>query len=90
MKFSDLKIEGSNIYISLVKLCGDRIIADIEGYLTTEFGSPVFKMSKVVFTDGTHLDCEGEHDLPYLVEYNRKQVRVLPDEETLQALYDEE
>lgn len=42
------------------------------GCLTKEFDDPVFKMCDVIFEDGTELGCEGEHDLPYLVQSHRE------------------
>lgn len=68
--FQELRIPDSSFEISLVKLI-TKPIKDIRGYLTTEFGDPVFKMTKVEFEDGTFLGCEGEHDLPYLVRWGQ-------------------
>ena len=69
MKKADVAVPGSDLYISLNKLHG-KAVKDIHGYITTEFGDPTFKMSKVVFEDGTSVFCEGEHDLPYLTDIN--------------------
>ena len=57
--------------VSLSKLVGMQV-ADITGWLTTEFGDSTFELSEVVFVDGTRLSCEGEHDLPYLVSYGNE------------------
>lgn len=64
-------VDGSEYKLSLSKITG-RKIADVHGYITTEFGDPVFKLCALVFDDGTELDCEGEHDLPYFVNRGDK------------------
>lgn len=64
LKLEDYKI-GS--HIDLAKLVGKEI-ANISGYITTEFGDPTFQLSRIIFTDGTFLWVEGEHDLPYVVD----------------------
>ena len=77
----------SDYEIGLTKLIG-KPIKEVRGYLSMAFGyDAVFLMTKIEFTDGTFLDCEGEHDCPYLVEYD-KQPNF--DQETLNELYQEE
>jgi hypothetical protein len=72
--------------LSLVKLTG-KSIADITGRVVTEFSEPVFKLSEVVFSDGSKMSCEGEHDLPYLVTYpGQEQPNI--NEKSLMAIYD--
>lgn len=53
--------------ISLAKLAGKAVV-DLQGYISREFGDPTFKISKVIFADGTDSWVEGEHDHPYLGE----------------------
>lgn len=66
MKYEDAKsVRKGSSQLSLNKLM-EKNIVDIEGYITTEFGDPVFKISSVVFEDGTDEFAEGEHDMPYL------------------------
>jgi len=81
-------LKAGDYEISLTKLIG-KPIADVRGYLTAEFGEPIFKMTKVEFEDGTFLGCEGEHDLPYLVNWGRTE-QPNYDAETLERLYDED
>jgi hypothetical protein len=64
----DVLADGSDWELSLVKLAG-KSIKDITGYISEEFGTPTFKMHTVVFEDGLEMGCEGEHDMPYLVNY---------------------
>ena len=64
----DVLVEGSDYQLSLVKLTGKKI-KDIVGYISTEFGDPIFKLCFVVFEGGSEMGCEGEHDMPYLVNY---------------------
>lgn len=86
IKYSDLKIEGSHT-ISLCDLIGKEI-KDIQGYLTNEFGEPVFRVSTLIFEDGTSMMFEGEHDCPYLVDgYKGNQPNY--DQETLIRIYKE-
>ena len=65
----DVLVEGSDYRISLMKLTGKKI-KDIEGYVSTAFCEPVFLLCAVVFDDGSKFGCEGEHDLPYLTDYD--------------------
>lgn len=90
MKHEDALAECSDYEISLTKVLGKKV-KDIRGYVTREFDSSVFCMTRVEFDDGTFLGCEGEHDLPYLVDWGR------PDspercneysEETLDEIYE--
>lgn len=89
MKLVDVRVDETKYAnISLSKLMGKRI-ADIEGSLRNEFGDVSFKLTKVVFEDGTDLHCEGEHDFPYLTGgYGDKAVE-LPTE-VMEALYEEQ
>jgi hypothetical protein len=82
-----IQSDGYEWEISLRKLVG-KPIADIWGMTADEFGEPSFKLTRVVFEDGTTLDVEGEHDFPYLVEGNAAQPNF--NEETLRRLYEEE
>lgn len=85
----DILVAPDSHRISLKALTG-KSIADIEGYITTEFGEPCFKLCEVVFEDGSGAACEGEHDLPYLVEsYSRPPAPNL-DPDTLGALDEQE
>lgn len=70
--------------ISLAKLVGRRI-ADVHGYVTDEFGQPNFKVTNIVFDDGTKVRVEGEHDFPYL-SMDRRNTPPGLDEATLAAL----
>ena len=86
IKYEDIKVEGSTYLISLVKLIG-KPIKDIQGYFTKEFGDVTFKVTDLVFEDGSEMGFEGEHDLPYLVSYASGQTNF--DYETLERLYEE-
>ena len=83
--YTDLIV--SDYEISLSKLTG-KVIADIRGYISSELGDPVFKLTKVEFTDGTFVGIEGEHDFPYLVRWDEDQPNC--DEETLERLEEEQ
>lgn len=75
----------SSYELSLSKLVGKKIV-DIVGYATDPFGgTPLFKINKIVFDDGTYVRLEGEHDVPY-IPANDKLNNM--DEETLQSLID--
>lgn len=63
VNYKDIQVENSH-YISLSAWMGP--IKDIHGYISEEFGDPVFKLRKIIFEDGTQIDVEGEHDCPYL------------------------
>jgi hypothetical protein len=68
IKFEDVQYKGDDTLISLVKLSGKKIV-DITGYISTEFGDPVFALCNIILEDEEDLWCEGEHDLPYLTNY---------------------
>lgn len=87
IQLSDIRVEGSIYHISLAKLIGKPVV-DIHGLLTNEFGDATFMLTSVQFADGTMLEVEGEHDLPYLVEGRHKQPNF--DEETLNRLHEED
>ena len=50
-----------------------KSIADVDGYWTVEFGddNPVFKLCWLLLSDGTRLSIEGEHNLPYLLDFEK-------------------
>jgi len=79
-------VDGSDYLLSLNKLTGFTIV-DIHGYISREFDEPVFKLCKLVFLDGTEIDVEGEHDLPYLCADDK--VKGL-SEEFLDSIKDED
>jgi hypothetical protein len=87
LKVEDLRPEGSDYEISLPKLLGKQV-KDIKGYITKEFGDPVFQLTWIVFNDGTEVNCEGEHDLPYVVQVRDTNPNL--DDEVLNDLYDQE
>lgn len=70
-EYKDVQVEGSTYLISLKKVLSKSIV-DIHGYLSCEFDAPTFKLSRVIFEDGTELGVEGEHDFPYLVQSHRE------------------
>jgi len=84
MNAQDYMVEGSDYLVSLTKLVGDDI-ADVMGYVTYEFGDATFKLSQVVFKDGTTVWVGGEHDCAYL-EYGKDAPKNLGTE-TLEALW---
>jgi hypothetical protein len=88
MNLADVRIKNGSLYpnFSLTKLCG-KTISDVEVSLTREFGQVSVKLKSIGFTDDTKLWCEGEHDLPYVTDISGT---VLPDEDFLNALYNEE
>lgn len=65
------EIEVSEYEVGLCKILGKEI-KEVRGYISNEFDDPTFKMTKIEFTDGTLLGCEGEHDYPYLVTWARE------------------
>lgn len=54
-------------------------IVDVYGYISNEFGDPVFKLCRIALSDGTAVDVAGEHDLPYL--YNDPEKFIYPEGE---------
>lgn len=83
----DIKSDQYDWCISLKKLIG-KDVSDIEGYICREFGDVSLKIIKVVLSDGTRMDVEGEHDFPYLCACNSSSQPNFNDE-TLGRLYAE-
>lgn len=52
--------------ISLTDLFPGREIQTVTGLISYEFGEIGFELSRILFTDGTFVWCEGEHDHPYI------------------------
>lgn len=69
---------------SLTLTLGKKI-KDIYGYVSAEFGEDtlVFKITRIIFEDGTDEQVEGEHDFPYIPAQNNDtyELHYKPDEE---------
>lgn len=89
MKNADVRPDGDDFYISLSKLTGLGI-ADIWGYITSEFGEPVFKVSRIIFSNGLHCGVEGEHDFPYLTTYPSDVIPGIDDGDIMRELDEDE
>lgn len=79
-QLNEVRFEDSNYELSLSKMT-DKKIKDVCGYISMEFGDPVFKLTTIVMEDGTKYGAEGEHDMPYLTDM---------DDEMMQDLYNQE
>lgn len=77
-KAAEAKAQAS-YRVSLCEYLGGTI-ADVQGYAVTD-PAPAFKLTKIVFSDGSEIDVEGEHDHPYVVGFN-----VLLDADVLQCV----
>ena len=69
-------VDGSDYLLSYSKMTGKKV-RDIEGYVTDEFGDCTFKLCTIVFEDGSSQSVEGEHDLPYLIDYDDKIIKLM-------------
>ena len=58
-------------------------IKDIEVSISYEFGDPTIQLFKLILDDDSYAWCEGEHDMPYLVEGSDGS---LPSDEELEKL----
>lgn len=59
------QFKTSDFEYGLAKIMGQSI-KEVHGYISTEFDEPMFKMTSIELEDGTMIQCEGEHDMPYL------------------------
>ena len=82
--YDDIKI---GTYECGLTLLTGREIKEVRGYLSQEFGDAVFKVTEIEFEDGSHIDVEGEHDIPYLSPYDDTPNM---DSDTLNRLCDEQ
>lgn len=64
---------GSDYLLSLSSIVG-KPIKDVHGYVSHQFGEPVFKVSKVVFEDDTDETLGGEHDIAYIDSENHPEL----------------
>jgi hypothetical protein len=80
------EITISSYEISLSGLI-DKKIKEVAGYLCEEYGEPMFQMTRIIFEDDTYLDCEGEHDCPYLTSSGSTTPEKYNDDDYLEALY---
>lgn len=63
--FEKYKVDGSTWEVDLLKVLGSKV-KSISGYVSREFGDPVFKISSIELEDGRTKFVEGEHDFPYV------------------------
>lgn len=64
------EFKTSDYEYGLTKIMG-QTIKEVHGYVSGELGDPAFKITGIELEDGTMLQCEGEHDMPYIA-YNDK------------------
>jgi len=86
---NEIKVTGSTYSLSLSKLVGKQI-ADVTFYVSHfDEDTPVIRLCQIVFDDGSEMDIEGEHDMPYATTYT-KWPMPNTDDETLEELAKEE
>jgi hypothetical protein len=88
MKTSELQTEKCSKWEISLKTLAQQGIADIHGYVSTEFGDPCFKLRRILFDDGSFVDVEGEHDIPYIVAYDEPAKSLRLDYESLEKIED--
>lgn len=57
--------EDSDYLLSYNKVSGKKI-KDLTGFISNEFGDPVFEIVNILFEDGTNESVGGEHDIAYI------------------------
>ena len=65
--------------LSLSELANGLSIKDIYGYTSTEFGDPVFKITRIELGNDKILFVEFGGDCPYIADYH--EILTLPEEE---------
>jgi hypothetical protein len=67
MNLAELKSENSEL-LSLAKVLAlsGKTIKDIQCSISTEFGTPVIQLHKLVLDNGKNVYLEGEHDIAYI------------------------
>ena len=78
-----MTVEKEDYEISIKDILVDKsaTIADIYGYISYEFGDPVFNVSRIAFSNDEHVYVEGEHDTAYLTEDEKVFIKFPDDEE---------
>lgn len=66
-KIEDCKFDDDRFYLSLSKVYGKKV-KDLVGFISTPFDEDtyIFKISKVVFEDGTDEWLDGEHECAFI------------------------
>lgn len=61
-------------------ILGKKVV-EVAGYPIAEFGKDtlVFKITRLLFDDGSALYVEGEHDMPYIPNNEEMQATLEPD-----------
>ena len=78
--------DSSGHWLSLSKLV-DKKIVDIVGYISTYGSGASFKLSKIIFEDGTFVFIEGEHDYPYVSTVRSMPMSYLDDGKFMEDAY---
>ena len=86
--YADVLIPEGEMDVGLSRLVGKEI-REVCGYFADIGAGASFKLTHIIFDDGSQVGIEGEHDFPYVVTFSKwKQTNL--DEETLERLYDEQ
>lgn len=80
-------IQINNHQMSLSKLV-ESPIKDVVFSFSREWGMTSIILHSIEFEDGTHVLCEGEHDMPYVTSGYKKTPKNFV-EDTLDRLYKE-
>lgn len=65
--------------LGLSAILGKKV-AEVAGYVSAEYGADtlVFKITRILFEDGSAQYVEGEHDMPYLPNTEKMQAILAP------------
>lgn len=88
VSYADTLIPEGDMDVGLSRLVGKEI-REVCGYFADIGAGASFKLTHVIFDDGSQVGVEGEHDFPYVVTF-RKWEQPNLDDETLERLYEEQ
>jgi len=84
-RLAEIRVPGASPYdLSLVALFGP--IADIQFQLSNDLGCDAsVKLLRIVFASGMILDCEGEHDIAYVIPQGKEEEAFIAQIDALDA-----
>ena len=84
--YADVLTPEGDLDVGLSRLVGKEI-REVCGYFADMGGGVSFKLTHIIFDDGSQVGIEGEHDFPYVATFRKWTFPTL-EEETLNRLYE--
>ncbi len=86
--YADTLVPEGHMDVGLSRLVGKEI-REVCGYFADIGAGATFKLTHIIFDDGTQVGVEGEHDFPYVATFAKWPMPNL-EEDVLERLYEEQ